>query len=128
MELAVSSLGGDMEFQHTVNVILDFFREGFHQGFAQVNAVLGLIIAVIAAFMLGRWSRLLAVALGATIVHLIARVLIPVVANHAAFKLPSNLMDMSYWRGALALYLGYLVVIAVFFLIRRIVFGRGGGH
>lgn len=117
-----------MDFQHTLNVILDFFREGFQEGFAQVNAVLGLIIAVISAFILTRWSRLFAVALGATIVHLIARVLIPVVADKAAFALPSNLMDLSYWRSALALYLGYLVVIAVFFFIRRVVFGRRGGH
>ncbi len=57
-------------------------------------------------------------ALGATIVHLIANVLIPVIANHTSFHLPP-LMDLDYWRMALSLYVGYLIVIAVLMFIKR---------
>lgn len=69
-----------------------------------------------------RWRRLVPVAVGATLVHLIADVLIPVVARHASFHLPP-LLELSFWRFALILFLGYLVVIALFFLLRRVLLG-----
>lgn len=94
---------------------LNFFREGF----SQVNAVEGLVIALAATLLASAWNRVWSVALGATIVHLIANALIPVIANHAAFRLPA-LMEMPYWRTALALFAGYLVVIAVFMFIKRL--------
>jgi hypothetical protein len=112
-----------MDFQHYLNVVLDFFREGFQS----VNYVQGLIIAVIAAFMLADWGGLFAIALGATIVHLIANIIIPVVANHAAFKLPDDLMQLVYWRHALALFVGYVIVIGVFFFIKNMVTGGSRG-
>ncbi|HEX4534538.1 MAG TPA: hypothetical protein VH000_09935 [Rhizomicrobium sp.] len=108
-------------FQNLVNSVWDFFREGFHN----VNAVEGLIIALVATILLSSWGRLWIIALGATLVHLIADILIPVVAKHAAFALPTNLMDMSYWRYAGTLFVGYIIVIAVFFFIKRLFF-RGG--
>jgi hypothetical protein len=42
-----------MDFAQTVNAVLDFFREGFNQ----VNAVEGLVIALIAALFVPAWSR-----------------------------------------------------------------------
>lgn len=111
-------------FQHLVNSVWDFFREGFQN----VNAVEGIIIALIAAFILSSWRRLWAVALGATIVNMILDVLIPVVANHAAFRLPPDMMEAPYWHHVLVLYVGYLVVIAVFFFVKKNVLRMGGGH
>ena len=108
-------------FQNLVNSVWDFFREGFQN----VNAVEGLIIALIATVLLSSWARLLILAIGATIVHLIADILIPVIANHAQFQLPKDLMEVSYWHHALVLFVGYIVVIAVFFFIKRLFF-RGG--
>jgi|SRR5579871_1116185 len=95
--------------------VLNFFREGF----AQVNAVEGLVIALVATLLASAWNRVWSVALGATIVHLIANALIPVIANHAAFRLPA-IMEMSYWRTALVLFAGYLIVISVFMFIKRL--------
>jgi hypothetical protein len=102
------------QIQHFLFVILSFLREGFDS----VNAVEGLVIALVAAIIAPAWDRIWAVALGATLVHLIADVLIPVVARHAAFRLPP-LMDLSYWRTVIALYVGYLIVIAVLMFIKR---------
>jgi len=102
------------QITHFLNVILDFLREGFDS----VNAVEGLVIALVAAIIAPAWDRIWAVALGATLVHLIADVLIPVVARHAAFRLPP-LMDFGFWRTAVALYVGYLIVIAVLMFIKR---------
>ncbi|HEY2071363.1 MAG TPA: hypothetical protein VGG48_17530 [Rhizomicrobium sp.] len=105
-----------MDFQHMLNTIWDFFQTGFHE----VNAVEGLVIALVAALLVPAWSRLWAVALGATVVTLVVNTLIPVIAYHQSFRLPPDLLEVSYWMGALALFAGYLVVIGVFFFIKRL--------
>ncbi len=110
-----------MDFQQLLNTIWAFFVSGFHQ----VNAVEGLVIALVAALLVPAWARLWTVALGATVVTLVLAVLIPVIAHHQAFRLPPiNLLQVSYWEEALALFLGYVVVIGVFFFIKRL-FLRG---
>jgi hypothetical protein len=102
------------QVQHFLNVILDFLREGFNN----VNAVEGLVIALVAAIIAPAWDRVWAVALGATLVHRIADVLIPVIANHASFHLP-QIMEFAYWRTTLSLYVGYLIVISILMFIKR---------
>lgn len=114
------------DFVYYVHVIIDFFRDGLREGFAHVNAVLGIIIAIFAAYMMHAWKRIWAITLGATVVHLIAEVMLPVLANNASFRLPHNLLELSYWQSAAALYLGYLVVIAVFFFIKSRILPKGG--
>jgi hypothetical protein len=107
------------------NDLLAFLREGFNH----VNVVKGLVIALVAAFLLPQWKRLWAIALGAVVVHIIANVMIPVVANHAVFKLPP-IISVSFWRYGLALYAGYVIVIATFFFIKKNVLtaSAGGGQ
>jgi len=109
---------------HYLNEILDFFREGF----AHVNAVLGLIIALFASFSLSSWRKLWEIALAATLVHIVALVLIPVVDHNAPLHLPP-LVDGGFWRDTLTVYVGYLIIIAVFFFVRtRLLKGGGGKH
>ena len=91
-------------------------------GFAHVNALQGLLIAVFAAFFLYRWSHVFAVAVGAVVVHVLVDVMLPVLANHAPFQLPP-LVDGEYWRYLLALYVGYVVVISVFYIVKRVLTG-----
>ena len=97
-----------------VNDVQNFLMEGYRE----INAVLGLIIAVIAAFMLKGWGRVFIIALLATVVYAIAEVLIPVVADKAAFALPDNLMTYEYWRKLATLYVAFIVVISVFWFIK----------
>jgi hypothetical protein len=108
--------------QGYLNELLAFLREGFNH----VNVVQGLVIALVASFLMPQWKRLWTMALGATVIHVIANVMIPVVANHAAFKLP-QIVTLPFWRYALTLYVGYVIVIAVFFFVKSSVLG-GGGH
>ena len=112
------------QFSYYLHEFLTFFIGGVREGFLHVNAALGLIIALISAYMLMSWRRLWAVALGATVAHLIAEVMIPVLANQTRFALPANMTEVSYWKTALALYLGYLLVIAVFFIVKTKVLPR----
>lgn len=113
------------QFTYYANEFLYFFRDGLREGFANVNGALGLIIALVAAYMMAHWKRIWAITLGATLAHLLAEVLIPVLDNRARFELPPNLLEWSYWRTAIALYLGYLVVISVFFFIKKNVLPKG---
>lgn len=91
-------------------------------GFAQINAVQGLFIAIVAAFLMYRWIDVFTVALAATVIHVVADVMLPVLANSAPFRLPP-LVDGAFWRYFLALYLGYLVVISVFYIVKRVLIG-----
>ena len=94
-------------------------------GFDGVNQVTGLLIAIIAALLMTAWSRLWATALGAALVHVAIGVLRPVL-DGGAFVLP-NVLTLGFWMSVLALFLGYAIVIAVFFLIKSLVTG-GVGH
>jgi hypothetical protein len=105
-----------------VTMVWDYFRAGFYE----VNAVLGLLIAAIAAYSMGAYKRLFVVALGAVIVHLIAEVMLPVLANGAAFRLPP-VVEAGYWQKLAALYAGFLIVISLFYAVKR-TFLSGGAH
>lgn len=102
------------------NNLSNYAQAGFHE----INAIQGLFIAVIAALMLYRWSGVFAIAVGAMVTHLLVDMLLPVLANGAPFRLP-NVMDGAYWRYALTLYLGYVIAISIFYVIKRAVFGAG---
>jgi len=93
-------------------------------GFDGVNQVMGLLIAVIAALLMPAWSRLWASALGAALVHVAIGVIRPML-DGGALVLP-NLLTLAFWMGVLALFLGYAIVIAVFFLIKSLVTGGVG--
>lgn len=93
-------------------------------GFDGVNQVMGLLIAVIAALLMPAWSRLWATALGAALVHVAIGVIRPVL-DGGALVLP-DLLTLTFWMGVLALFLGYAIVIAVFFLIKSLATGGVG--
>ena len=112
----------------TVRQIIATANEYMQTGFYKVNAVQGLLIAIGAAYLLPTWGRLFVFALGATLVHAIFDVMIPVLGRNAALRLPP-LVDIEYWRYLLSIYIGFLIVISVFFIIKRVFFrGGGGGH
>ena len=92
-------------------------------GFDSVNQITGLLIAVIAALMMPAWSRLWATALGAALIDRVIVMLRPVL-DGGAFVLP-NLLSLGFWMTVLALFLGYAIVIAVFFFIKSLFVGRG---
>ncbi len=90
-------------------------------GFDGVNQVMGLIIAIIAALLMGGWRALGSTALGAALVHLIVLAVLPVI-NGGTFALP-NILSVPFWMTAAALFLGYAIVIAIFFFIKTLLTG-----
>ena len=104
-----------------LNQVLDFMQLGF----TKANAPLGIVIALIAAYLLNSWKRLWFIALGAVLVHVVVEALIPVVTGKGKLQLPPNLLEPSYWRQLAALYVGYLIIVAVFYLLKTMLFRRG---
>ena len=98
---------------------LDVMRAGFNS----VNAVQGLIIAAVAAFLMPGWNRLPTFVLAATVIHVIVDVLLPVLAGGAALRLPP-ILEGAFWREVAFLLVGYLIVIAVLFLLRKLLLRR----
>ncbi len=92
-------------------------------GFDTINQVTGLIIAVIATFMMPAWNRLWATSLGAAFVFILVGLLRPLL-DGGAFVMPP-LLTMGFWMMVLALFLGFAVVIAVMFFIKSLFIGRG---
>ncbi|NWG45457.1 MAG: hypothetical protein HXY25_02780 [Alphaproteobacteria bacterium] len=101
-------------------VLADFIAL-LQAGFHQVNAVQGLVIALVAAILLKSFARLPAITIGATVVHILADMLIPVIAYGSALKLPP-LVEGVFWRYVLTLLIGYFVIILFLFVIKRAVF------
>jgi hypothetical protein len=88
-----------------------------HRSFLTVDAQLGLlIIALIAAFMMKAWKQIFPIALVAVVIDIIVMALWPLV-NHGSFHLPDFFL-LSFWLNVVALYIGFLVVIAVFYFLR----------
>jgi hypothetical protein len=102
----------------------DYMQTGFYK----VNAIQGLLIAIVAAYLLPAWKQLFVYALGAVLFHVVFDVMIPVLGRNAAFRLPP-LVDVEYWRYLLALYIGFLIIIPVFYLVKTLMLrgGHGGG-
>lgn len=94
-------------------------------GFDTVNQVTGLIIGVIATFMMPAWNRLWATSLGAALVFILIDLLRPLL-DGGVFALPP-LLTLAFWMKVLALFLGFAVVIAVMFLVKSLLTG-GHGH
>lgn len=113
-----------------MDLIAQFFADAltlFRSGFSQVNAYLGLIIALIAAFQLTHWRKLWEVALAALLVHVVALMLAPVIDHGAPLRLPA-VLDVAVLRNWLAIYVGYVILIAIFFFIRSRLFKPAAAH
>ena len=109
--------------------IMAFVRPAYnfvHEGFADVKSqVMGLVIALLAAILMTAWGRLLFVALGATVVHILIQAVLPM-ASGGGFTMP-DIMAGAFWGQTLGTYVGYLILIAVFFFLKHNVFKVGGG-
>ncbi|MBI1265140.1 MAG: hypothetical protein GC187_10455 [Alphaproteobacteria bacterium] len=99
--------------------VLDFFRAGFNQ----VNAVQGLIIALVAALLLPRLARLPMFVVAAALVHVIVDTLLPVLSGGGAITLP-QVLELRFWRYVATLLAGYLIVILILGFLKRLLLRR----
>jgi hypothetical protein len=73
--------------------------------------------------MMNDWRRVLVVAVGAVFVHLAVDVMLPVFRG-GSFRLPP-LVEYGFWMNFLKLWAGYLIIINVFYALKRVL---GVGH
>lgn len=102
-----------------LNDVLDFMRAGFNE----INAVQGLLIALVAVIFLSSLKRLLIVVIAATLIHLGVDILLPVLTDGQALRLPP-IFEGWYWRYVTVCFVGYLVVISILAMIKRLLFKR----
>lgn len=110
--------------QPYLDSLLAFMRTGFNEA----NQTQALLIALAATIFMQSWRQWLPVAVLAVVVHVAVDVIVPVLAGRGEFRLPP-LMEGEFWQMAGARFVGYLIVIAIFFMIKRLLFrGRGAAH
>lgn len=98
------------------------------EGFANINNPKGLLIALAATVFLGSWKQWIPVSLVAVIVHIAIEQLAPVLAGEGGAVVLPDLTSEAFWTRVLVLFLGYLVIIGIFFFVKRLVFKGGSGH
>ena len=107
-----------------VQTWLDWLWELLRNGFHDINAqILGLLVAMIAAYFLSKWSRVFIIAIGAVVAFLVAQVMIGVIAQNQKFALPNWLVDDP--QRILGIYAGFLLVITIFYIIKRMMLRSG---
>lgn len=107
----------------SANAIFQTVLDYAQTGFEQVNAVLGLIIAIVAAFIMPSYGRVVIVSIGAVLVHEIVVTLLPVINGGGTLKLPEVLQGY-FWNQVLFLFIGYLIIITIFYILRRVLLKR----
>lgn len=94
------------------------------EGFANANNPKGLLIALAATIFLGSWRQWIPVTLVATVIHVAIDTLAPVLAGGGGAVTLPPLMEPTFWTSTGVLFVGYAIVIAVFFLIKGMVFKK----
>ncbi len=111
--------------ESVIEAIHQFILAAYHD----VNNWVGLLIALFAVVLMSNWKQLLPLTLGATIVRVIADILMPAVqkgkVSLAEVKLPEFLVP-AFWSDKATLFVGFLILIAMFFAVKKVVFMRGG--
>lgn len=93
-------------------------------GFANINNPKGLLIALIAVIFMGGWKQWLPLSLVATVVHIAINQLQPVLGGGGGDVTLPPLMEESFWTQALVLFLGYLIIIGVFYFLKSLIFRK----
>jgi hypothetical protein len=64
----------------------------------------------------------------ATIVHIAIERLAPVLAGEGGEVTLPPIMEETFWTQVLVLFLGYLIIIGVYFLLKSLLFRRQAAH
>jgi len=103
---------------------LDWLWALLRNGFHDINAqLIGIIVAMIAAYFLSKWNRVFVIAVGAVVAFLVAQVMIGVIAQGQRFALPDWLVDDP--QRLLGIYAGFLLVITIFYIIKKMMLRSG---
>jgi hypothetical protein len=107
-----------------VDQAITYLRDGF----GTINNPKGLLIALAATIFLSSWKQWIPVALVATVIHIAIERLAPVLSGGRGEVTLPPLMEEAFWTQVLVLFLGYMIIIGVFFLIKGMMFRKAAAH
>lgn len=110
-----------------MQAFIDQAIQVLREGFAQINDPKGLLIALAATLFLQSWRQWIPASIIAVVIHVAIERLAPVLAGAGGEVSLPPLMEEAFWTRTGILLVGYLVIIAVFFVIKRILTPGGGG-
>jgi hypothetical protein len=106
-----------------LNPILEFLKSGFDK----VNAWQGLLIALFAVVLMRKWADLFLIAAGAVVVYMIVAYVTPMFGHSEAIKLADaklpNVMTSSFWIDAASFFVGFVIIVSMFFAVKSVAFG-----
>jgi hypothetical protein len=97
-------------------------------GFGTINNPKGLLIALAATIFLSSWKQWVPVALVATVIHIAIERLAPVLSGGGGQVTLPPLMEEGFWTQMLVLFLGYLIIIGIFFVLKNMMFKKAAAH
>jgi hypothetical protein len=109
-----------------MQVYLDQAVEVLRAGFAQINDPKGLVIALIATLFMRSWGQWIPAGIVSVVVYVAIEHFAPVLAGQAELALPP-LMEAGFWTRTGILFVGFLIVIGIFFFVKRIITSTAGG-
>lgn len=109
-----------------VQPYLDSALSFLNGGYDRVNGPQGLLIALLAVVIMKSWGQLLPLTLGATFAFAVVDVVIDIATRGGELKLPP-VTDPAYLMRLATVFVGLLVIIAMFFAVKKVFFMRGGG-
>lgn len=108
--------------------LLDQAVAYLRDGFGTINNPKGLLIALAATIFMGGWKQWLPVALVATVIHIAIERLAPVLAGAGGEVTLPPIMEEAFWTQVLVLFLGYLIIIGVFYFLKSMLFKQKAAH
>ena len=103
----------------------DFLFGGMRAGYQHINGPLGLVVALFFAYSMNDLKKIWVTGVAATLTYLVLQVVLPILDERGSARLPPDLISMNYLRTAIALYLGFLVVISIFVFLKKQFLGGG---
>jgi hypothetical protein len=110
----------------SVQALFDQFVALLREGFGEVNGVKGILIGLAATIFMQSWRQWLPLGLVAVLVHIAIDWITPVLQGGGELRLP-NFLEEAFWAQAGVLFVGYLVIIGVFYFIKTLLLKKGGG-
>lgn len=105
---------------------LDQAIEVLRAGFTQINDPKGLLIALAATVFMRSWGQWIPAAIVSVLIYIAIEHFAPVLAGQGQLALPP-LMEAGFWTRTGILLVGFLIVIGVFFFLKRIFMTAAGG-
>lgn len=101
--------------------VLDYWGAGLRS----FDVAPGLVIAVTAAYVTPKWTRLLYAAVAATAVHFVVDLVVPVITGRTELHMPA-MFEEPFWHRTLSLYVSYVILVGLFFLVKKLLIKAGG--